>query len=491
MNEALPSTAELLVAGGDDRIRLDPVTHRNKYGCGPRPEPGLLDFASSTASVISERAYAAADALRGTLARALHAALDEHLAGDLYAREMERLRQELLALAGLTDLPGLDVVFAASGTEAHLLATQLVMADASARPRVVMVEDVETGSGVRAALAGLHFGPHARGPGVEPGEPITGRTTEVLTVPIREPDGQPRDASAIRADVEALVDGAIREDRPVLLVGVDVSKTGLVAPAPADLAAIQARDPERIHVLVDACQWRLTAHTLRAYLAAGFLVALTGSKFLTGPSFSGALLVPRALTERLRSRPLPGTLAPYSARAEWPAGWTAAQALPNAPNFGLALRWQAALAELAAFNAVPDVQRRARLDAFARAASSALASRPELEPLAVPTGERGSFCAHDAWDRLQTIFPFVLRHLDGSYLTSDETRAVYLALRARTPGIQLGQPVAVGRRYGVTVSALRLCASARHAVLDASQEIARVTSACARAVADLSIRHAL
>ena len=73
---------------------------------------------------------------------------------------------------------------------------------------------------------------------------------------------------------------------------------------------------------------RVSPHTLRAYLAHGFCVALTGSKFVAGPPFSGALLVPRTLARRLERQAMPPALGAYSARAEWPRGWTAARSRP-------------------------------------------------------------------------------------------------------------------------------------------------------------------
>jgi hypothetical protein len=39
---------------------------------------------------------------------------------------------------------------------------------------------------------------------------------------------------------------------------------------------------------------------LRAYLQHGLPVAVTGSKFLTGPAFSGALFVPPSAAQRLK-----------------------------------------------------------------------------------------------------------------------------------------------------------------------------------------------
>ncbi|HCN89289.1 MAG TPA: hypothetical protein DIT28_08935, partial [Oxalobacteraceae bacterium] len=64
---AIGPTAQLLVSGGDARVLLDPQHGMNKYGCRPVPDATLLAFGSSTASIISEAGYAAADQLRRRL----------------------------------------------------------------------------------------------------------------------------------------------------------------------------------------------------------------------------------------------------------------------------------------------------------------------------------------------------------------------------------------------------------------------------------------
>lgn len=450
--------------GGDARIALDP-DGLNKYGCPPLPDPGLVALGSSTASVVSGAGFAAADRLRDRLAQAAQPD------AVLYARELERVRGELLGLCGISDMAGVAAVFAASGTDVHLIAAQLAGAGSASQTLAIMAEAGETGSGVPAALAGHHFSAHAAlGGEVAAGTPITGGAAlEVATVPVRLPDGTPRPAADVDAEVETVV--AAAAGRRVLLTLVDVSKSGLIAPSPACVAALQGRLPESVEVLVDACQFRIAPATLRAYLERGFMVALTGSKFVTGPSFSGVLLMPAPVAARLRGRTLPPALRAYSSRAEWPRGWDSAGLLDDVANFGLLLRWEAALEELRALRALPEAQVARFLQAFAEAVQQRLASDPLFEPLPVPPIDRRPLIEATSWDHIQTIFPFLLYHLDSGAgrtpLSRAETAQVYRLLQTDLdiPGarlrFQLGQPVACGSRDGVPVSALRLCASAR------------------------------
>ena len=219
----------------------------------------------------------------------------------------------------------------------------------------------------------------------------------------------------------------------VLLVLVDVSKTGMVAPTPACAQHLKARFPDHVEVLVDASQFRIGRLTLRAYLEAGFWVAVTGSKFLTGPAFSGALLIPES-SGRILSADQGG-------------------------NIGLLLRWEAAIAELRAFAAVSEAAVENFLSRFADTVQKRLAEDSRLEPLPVPGLSR----PHPGWDTVQTIFPFRLKTQDGGFLCLEEAKRIHALLsedmsRGAAHDIaafrcNLGQPVACG--------ALRLCSSSR------------------------------
>ena len=471
----LPSTAELLTNGGDARIVCG-TRNRNRYGCSSLPEPGVLAYGSSTASTISPTGFANANALRNRLQ---HAVRDEEPAVT-YQRELDLVRRELATLCGLEKLPGLEIIFGASGTDLHLFASQLMVDTRALPPLIVRVEAEETGRGVPAALAGRHFNDSAPlGDAVIPNVPLDcGRPLEILEVNCRAQDGAPRPTSAVDAEVEAGVLQAVKMGRRVLLTLVDVSKTGLLSPSPACADALRRRFPDWIDVLVDACQFRLAPATLKAYLEHDFLVAITGSKFVTGPTFCGALFVPEGPAKRLRKQPLPRALKSYSARADWPQNWAARDTLKKVANFGLLLRWEAALTELRAFRQLPDAAIADFLETFAQAITEHLASSPSFELLPAPVLDRAPVAATKNWDQLPTIFSFLLVRRTASgqplWLTQNETKKVHELLRedlGNLPGAtslsflstrcQTGQPVACGIRDCVPVSALRLCASTR------------------------------
>ena len=490
-------TDDLLVAGGDGRLNLDPITGVNKYGCAPWPDPQLADFGSSTASVISTQAYGAADALRARLQ-----AESRQARPAIYARELDRIRGELKGLCGLADAPEIDVVFAASGSDLHLLVRELVGGTPAAPLLCLGVEPEETGSGVPAALTGRHFSDRAAlGEAVDHGAPIGPGGGDFVAIRARKACGRLRDGHVIEAELDALCLHAGQIGRRVLLTVTDVSKTGLISPSLETVLALRRRFPRTLEVVIDACQFRISAQTLRAYLDNDLMVAVTGSKFMTGPVFSGALFVPPATAGRLRGRLLRPALKPYSARADWPEAWVAGRALNEASNDGLLLRWEAALAEIRAFRALPEAEIERFTTRFAEAVQTRLAEDPLFEPLAVRPLDRAAIGAAGGWDQTPTIFPFLLReHVrpGASYLSVAATEHVYLALNSGGMDDQmrarLGQPVLCGERDGAPISALRLCNSARLIVegvarpeaviqraLDVLDQAARVTDRLAQA----------
>ena len=461
-----PTTEQLLTEGGDARIALTSATGTNKYGCRPEPNAAIASFGSATATTISETSFLAARQLRNRLAKSTV----NSGAAEVYADEMNRIRQELNELCGLRNSAAADIVFAASGTDVHLIAAQLAAGDGYVPVRMLMVDTAESGSGVTAALSGRHFSTRAAlGETVTQGAVIGGRDHgQVTAIAVRAADGTPCASADIDADFERHVAMAVASGERVLLTMVDVSKTGMIAPSVACAVEMHRRYPDAVDVLVDACQFRIAQTTLQEYLAQGFMVGITGSKFISGPSFSGALLIPAALAKKMRSDAEIDKLQAYSARADWPVAWSAAGCLDRVPNFGLLLRWEGALRELRAFRSVSNIVIIQFLQNFAAAIKQRMEHDPIFEMLPVPDLHRLPFADTQSWDNIQTIFPFLLFYPAGikekTVLSSEEMLHVYRTLQADTnenDRVQLAQPVDCGRRDGMAVSALRLCVSSR------------------------------
>jgi hypothetical protein len=424
-----------IASGGDDRIWLDPVTRRNRYGVPAAPAPDELWFSSSTASAVSLRGWNAA---RQAL---------ERLAGceaQPVAEWFDDLRRRLLTLYGP---PGAEAILAASGTEAELVTLALALGLAEGPLTNIVIAPAETGSGVPAAASGLHFLSRASlGGAVAKAARLSGWEDAAIalqTIEIRTAQGEPRDQAEIDDEAAAKVEQAIAGGDFALLHVLDASKTGRTGVSRGAARRIRRRHPDRVLVVVDACQLRCAAADIRRDLADGLAVMLTGSKFAGGPAFCGALLLPAALVRRLAEARAASTaaLAPYSAALDWPTALRRrfGAALVHPANLGLGLRWSAALAEIEAYEAIPAARRAALLADFDRAVHAHVAADPGLQ-----LADR---CAGPTARGLVTI-----THADGA-----DPRGVYEALTAGEGGrrpCHLGQPVVVGPRQ-----ALRVCAS--------------------------------
>ena len=489
----LLGTAEALMeTGGDIRLARDPRSALNGYGCSHRPRPWAVTFASSTASSCSERGYEAADAARLRATLALLKGADRR---ETVAAVLDDVRHGISTQLGLG---GEDrIILAASGTDTELLALALThLAQPEAPILNILIAPEETGRGVPMAARGLHFAVDtALGHDVTFEAPIAGfrPDTSLANIALRGPEGALRAIEDVEADIAATFAKAIAQRRRVILHVLDLSKTGLLAPRPAFLAKLRRQHGERFDIVVDACQTRLSAASLRAYLALGAVVLITGSKFFTGPPFAGAAILPGAVAQRLEHAKLPEGLDAYFGRDDFFPNCHAAASLPPTGNYGLSLRWHAALAEIAALMAVPAARRAEILQGFGDTVRAAIAAQPGIELLEAPPIARLS--SDEPWERLPSIFTFSLRapHQPSRCLTPVEARAVYLWLNTdlsrllpRDAAIaaricHIGQPVPLPQPNGQgQQGALRVSAGARlisgepsHAELDADARLAR------------------
>jgi hypothetical protein len=461
----------LLGSGGDPRLTIDAASGVNGYGCRPFPCPDTLSFASSTATSISQRAHDRARIAREALMQsAIATGIDAAFDG-----RIEAMRGELKTCLGLSR-SGADVVFSPSGTDSQLQALWLASTLLGPELTTVIVAADQTGSGTADTARGNHFsGATAHGSRVRKGEPIAGLADSVTSValPLLDASGDFHSSAATDAQVLGAIEQSIANGGNVLLQIMDSSKLGWRAPSDACLDEVAARWPDQVQVVVDACQMRLGRPRLKQYLDRGYMVIITGSKFFTGPPFSGALLVPKGLSNALDAVTAiaPG-LREYTSRSDWPMHWHSLRShFPIRANFGQWLRWEAALEEIRAYYEVSDDFRLRALTEFGDGVQRIIASSPSLHLLPLQQRpEDGSLGDEELAQ--PTIFPFVIRH-HGRVLPLDDCRKIYRALardarmdvsadaRGRDQKIAaqlclIGQPVALGES-----AALRICASAR------------------------------
>ncbi len=461
---------ELLASGGDRRLVLNAHDGRNVYGCTPFPRSAMLDFGSSTASSISELAYGRAQAaqaqlwLRATL-NGIQDALDD---------QVEAARCALRTHLGASDG---EVVFSPSGTDAQLQTLFLVKALLGAPLVTIIVGADQTGSGTAHTARGYHFSDcTSQGTEVEKATPVPGLSDQVRTlgIPFCDEAGHLRSDKEMDAAVYGAVANAVGQGEKVLLQVMDASKLGWRGPSAACLDAVTAAWPSQVCIVVDACQMRLGRAQLNDYLARGYFVLVTGSKFFTGPAFSGALLVPRAQLEAIDCiAAAPEGLHNYTTRHDWPRRWhRLRETLKCKPNYGQWLRWEATLEEMSGYFAVPTIFRNGLLEAFAASVPQLIGAVANLQLLTEHCGAPVTELSDEM--RHRTIFSFV-PHQAGQALSLERCTSLYRAMGRDISGLlpkntpatarkiaaricQIGQPVALRHRLG---AALRICASAR------------------------------
>jgi len=460
----------LLASGGDPRLALDPNDRVNAYGCAASPEPELWNFASSTASTISQMAYDRAALAREEL---MHKCLFDEVEIAFDAR-CEDMREELRGHLALSSR--IDVVFSPSGTDSQLHALFVARAVLGAAPVTIVVGADQTGSGTPHTARGHHFSTMtAGGVAVRKDGAVTGLAGDSIAVPLI--DMAAGIAMRTNADAAVLhaVETSLAQGRRVLLQIMDSSKLGWRAPSEACLDEIARRWPRKVQVVVDACQARLGRRRLRSYLDRGYMVLITGSKFFGGPAFSGALLVPKGFSRSLdRIEGIAPGFFDYAGRCDWPMAWTALRSrFERRPNFGQWLRWEAALAEIGSYYAVSGAFRAKVLAELAAGIDSMIALSPSLR--SVPATTRTASVDDEEFAQT-TIFPFMLLR-GGKPVSIAETSAIHRAM-ARDMNEEIsgsaadrqvaalrcliGQPVRLERQDEAPQAVLRLCVGARH-----------------------------
>ena len=372
--ELLGCVEELLISGGDSRVALDRRTGFNRYGTTPRPRPEAVHFSSSTASSISDYGFMYCEMLRRDLLSAMlrQGLSPQHLRGQV----VNAISSELLDLLGLSDQDA-DIALVPSGTDAEMLT--VLVSIAAGRPLAnILIAPEETGRGVREAGAGKYFDAlSATGRRVRIGEAAWPQAAiTIAEIPIRDRNAVPRTQSAVAADIRREIEAALARQNRVLLHVLASSKTGLHFPTEEAVIELSQIDPESIDVVIDACQMRTPFLKMGEWIRRGWMVQVTGSKFLTGPPFSGALIIPRKFRPRAANVEALLNQAPaVGSKQDWSGYWRDRFSIApedGTPSFGAIFRWLPALFEAQLFNAIPDTVRQYCFERFRAALNARL-----------------------------------------------------------------------------------------------------------------------
>lgn len=423
----MASLVELLSSGGDARILLSPETGLNRYYSAPVPSD-VLAYASSTANGISPAANIHLEHVLD--------AIGPDLTGTGYAAALDALRARIRAAYRVAD--DVEIVCAPSGTDLEYAALACVAGRAPGGIHNILLGADEVGSGCIRSAHGRYFaGETALDIDTVPGATVPGLDGVTLTdVPVRDPDGAVRGSAAIAEDMTRAIDAAGAEGRHTLVHVVHGSKTGLILPALAEIDRLAADHGGAATFVVDACQARITASAVNAYLARGAIVFVTGSKFMGGPPFSGFALIPPALAER--AGPLPAGLATIFRRGEWPPLWPGGAILPDSANPGLLLRLEASVFELERFQRLPAATAERIILAFHAAVRDGIVEKTPARRIApYPPGERETADNHPV--EMRTLSTLDLRAMTPHGASFEDAQRWHAALLNHR--VRLGQPV--------------------------------------------------
>jgi diaminopimelate decarboxylase len=425
-------TEVLLSSGGDDRLNLGVNKGRvNKYFCSTLPRPTVLRRGSCTCSTTTLAQFAIADKNRiAMIAKALKLAeklsANECMDGALEINDDIRFRLGKSLGMDDTDPNSHKIILFPSGSDAELLPVYVALTRAKKVFNFVTAAG-EVGSGTPNASNMRHFSVQkTMGGKQENNGPIfgyDGSSVEVIQFKPRKSDG----STDFREDeIASAIDEKLSSasDSIAILHMVLGSKTGLISPTQSFIDSIRAKHGSRLILVADACQLRCTAAYIKSIVDDGIICLITGSKFFSGPPFSGAVILPVGMGQELEKtmsspncslpKGLDDYLTPYDVTKGLPVLRKflkrSGSDRPVWYNPGLSLRWLCGVEAIEGFFSMPPNV----VDSFTKkwvhhTKSLVKKFSPYLEILDVALGVEGSFMMGNS----NTIVSVIPNILDG------------------------------------------------------------------------------
>lgn len=133
------------------------------------------------------------------------------------------------------------------------------------------------------------------------GERIEGfRDIDLIKIPLRDENGELKSTSQLDTEVLNAITKTNELGRHVVLHVMDQSKLGYQSPSEKLIQSLEQLDTLSMQIIVDASQLRLDPKDIQNYLNKGCIVTITGSKYFTGPPYSGALIVPKNVSQTIQ-----------------------------------------------------------------------------------------------------------------------------------------------------------------------------------------------
>ncbi|CAH8283592.1 hypothetical protein EV196_102483 [Mariniflexile fucanivorans] len=421
-------TEYLLMDGGDLRLNIDEINLLNKYGCRPFPRPEAFTFASSTATSVSNFAFDKTDKVRSILIRN---SLKNGFK-DATLEFSELLKNNLKKIFKLND--ECQIIFSPSGTDSALQIAAITQIISDKNITHVLVASDETGSGVPAALKGCHFENNtALNHPVKKGDKIEGfRDIDLIKIPFRDENGALKSTAKLDEEVFNAISKTNELGRHVVLHTMDQSKLGYQSPSEKLMQNLNSIKNLSLQVIVDAAQLRLDPADIQNYLNKGYIVSITGSKYFTGPPYSGALILPKSVSKLIHSvkNSLPKGLTKYYNHSDWPTSWFCSNDLSDGYNYGSYMRWNAAIVEMDRYFRTPILYRNMGIEMFCNFVDDSIKEATFLEPIYGDETKTNSYNSKEFGIRnIRTIFPFFIIK-NNEALSVDKVKKLYTLLNS-------------------------------------------------------------
>ena len=400
-------TEYLLMSGGDLRLNIDELELLNKYGCRPFPRPEAFTFASSTATSVSNFAFDKTDKVRSILIQNSLKIGFKNASIEF----SELLKNNLRKTLKIND--ECQIIFSPSGTDSSLQIAGISQIISAKEITHILVASDETGSGVPSALKGCHFeNTTALNYPVKKGENIEGfRDVELIKISLRDQNGELKSSLQIDTEVFDAISKTNKLGRFSVLHAMDQSKLGYQSPSEEMMQNLNTMDNLSLQIIVDCSQLRLDPRDIQNYLNKGYIVTITGSKYFTGPPYSGALIVPKKVNKLIDSvkNKLPKGLNAYYNHADWPTSWFCSKDLADEFNYGSYMRWNAAIVEMDRYYKTPILYRNMGIEMFCNFVEDSIKEAPFLEPLFEDEAKNNTYKSEEFGLRnIRTIFPFFI-----------------------------------------------------------------------------------
>jgi hypothetical protein len=421
-------TEYLLMAGGDLRLNIDEIDLLNKYGCRPFPRPEAFTFASSTATSVSNFAFDKTDKVRSILIR--NSLKNGFKNATIEFSEL--LKNNLRKAFKLFN--GCEIIFSPSGTDSALQIAAITQIISKNDITHVLVASDETGSGVPAALKGCHFeNTTALNHPVKKGDTIEGfRDVDLIKIPFRDENGALKSSDQLDNEVFNAISKTHELGRHVVLHMMDQSKLGYQSPSDELIQKLNSLNKLSMQIIVDGSQLRLDPKDIKNYLDKGYIVTITGSKYFTGPPYSGALILPKSVSKLIHAQKnkLPEGLTKYYNHSDWPTSWSCSNDLSDGYNYGSYMRWNAAIVEMDRYYRTPILYRNMGIEMFCNFVEDSIKDATFLEPIYGDETKTNSYTSKEFGIRnIRTIFPFFILK-NNEVLSIDQVKKLYTLLNS-------------------------------------------------------------